>query len=520
MRLLFLLVLTIANITDHGATPDDATDDSVAIQAAIDTGNPVYVPKGVFIATDLTLPVGSVVFGDGSQSVLKQPDNQPDFKRVLGTDYTTTFVGAPAWIEVRNLSIDMNYQNQGAYQNWELEHHAGVFIAGPDQAERIRARVNNLTIKNSAGDGISVSRNAHAVIRGCEFVNCWRGGLVHGSGNNVVFADSCSFISTDNDAKTRLDHEPELTGFNGSGRADAFYTNLDFHGSAHINLGPLQGGQVKLSNVRQNSDNWNSEFFCVGDSTGSVHISNSVIRTDVTQQLQVRRVGNFTAVGSEFIGDNHTGQAQSASRVLEVHHDNYENHQVIFDKCVFRAGVKHAGDTGLIGIEQNAKSTIVSNDRNRIWIKGCHFADSLDYGYRHDRGHDVLILGSVFESRVGFLLWTAKTPLRIATVTLKDCVMTDKVSSFMEGLDNTSSEAMLVIRNTEVADSAVSFSNNTASWFLSVSGGRLIKSLRAPTADDDCMPGDLWIHNRGQTERYYRGKNLSYIGVSDWDLVP
>lgn len=69
-----------------GATGNGVTDDTAAIQAAIDTapagngqttvrGSAVFIPAGIYVITSLTIKNGSVLFGEGTtQTVLRRTD--------------------------------------------------------------------------------------------------------------------------------------------------------------------------------------------------------------------------------------------------------------------------------------------------------------------------------------------------------------------------------------------------------------------------------------------------------------
>lgn len=63
------------NVKDFGAACNGTTDDSTAIQAALNSGaSGVFVPQGTCVAANLTMPstAGFVLYGAGSGSVLKQ----------------------------------------------------------------------------------------------------------------------------------------------------------------------------------------------------------------------------------------------------------------------------------------------------------------------------------------------------------------------------------------------------------------------------------------------------------------
>lgn len=56
-----------AVVTAYGAVGDGATDDSAAFQAAVDTGRTVYVPEGIYLVSQVTIPDSQIIKGaDGA----------------------------------------------------------------------------------------------------------------------------------------------------------------------------------------------------------------------------------------------------------------------------------------------------------------------------------------------------------------------------------------------------------------------------------------------------------------------
>src|SRR4029453_1653742 len=102
---LILLVVSVANasaasvidVRSYGALPDDASDDSVAIQKAIDTapdGSTIYFPRGTYLLAGVRINnrKGLTLSGDGSTlSVLKRSGSYPNiFESTGSTDMLVT----------------------------------------------------------------------------------------------------------------------------------------------------------------------------------------------------------------------------------------------------------------------------------------------------------------------------------------------------------------------------------------------------------------------------------------------
>jgi hypothetical protein len=122
----------IVDVRNYGATPDDGTDDTKAIQSALDAfpnGNRiVYLPSGVFIVRDtLNWPAGesgavaqkrTILQGAGEGlTTLKLPENTGGFTDA-GKPKALVWTGsAPAQRfrnAVRDLTIEVGPKNQGA----------------------------------------------------------------------------------------------------------------------------------------------------------------------------------------------------------------------------------------------------------------------------------------------------------------------------------------------------------------------------------------------------------------------
>ncbi len=102
------------NVKDFGAKGDGVTDDTAAIQDALNTGGDVYIPEGVYIVTSLLLTDGNTVHGDGEKSILKRKDNHQITQQQCIDDYgldSSVLSGIKVSnIELRNFTVDGNQQ--------------------------------------------------------------------------------------------------------------------------------------------------------------------------------------------------------------------------------------------------------------------------------------------------------------------------------------------------------------------------------------------------------------------------
>ena len=64
-----LAVSESVDVTHYGATGDGTTDDSAAFQAAVNTGQPVYIPPGTYAINSVTLTNGTEIRGAGRADV-------------------------------------------------------------------------------------------------------------------------------------------------------------------------------------------------------------------------------------------------------------------------------------------------------------------------------------------------------------------------------------------------------------------------------------------------------------------
>lgn len=160
----------VANVLDYGATGDGTTDDTAAIQLAIDSGKRVYFPAGTYIltiGTSITLEGGSTfcslvavsgmqLTGDGwNKSILKLKDNQ---STNANPKYFNIIAGNTVMddILIEGLQFDINGANNkinsnNGYNCCAFICSGSVATVGVDARLHNAKFLNNL-IQNSPGN--------------------------------------------------------------------------------------------------------------------------------------------------------------------------------------------------------------------------------------------------------------------------------------------------------------------------------------------------------------------------------
>ena len=183
------------SITDFGATPNDDTDDTKAIERALAAcgeagGGSVFVPAGVFLLSRhgpespiLEVPPRTTFYGEGPASTLRftEAANEGNFWRMIGAPVAT----GTRDVVIRDLHLD-GANTFPAYVKGETpEHNAGIWFYHKEHV------IENVLIKrvfaeNFAGDCIAVSRGCRSItIRDCTLRNFLRQGIQMGGDENA-----------------------------------------------------------------------------------------------------------------------------------------------------------------------------------------------------------------------------------------------------------------------------------------------------------------------------------------------
>ena len=214
----------IVNVKDYGAIGDSITDDTVAIQLAVNTviltGGTVYIPPGIYILSKSILLSDRIIFtGAGmGTTILKIADNNN--QRIVGL-VRTPFGRGTHYVSVRDLTLDGNRDKQTPVE--QVGFYCGVI---PDQpisdydisCLRVEARnfhgygfdphevVTRLTITDCIShhnglDGFTLDGVENCFVKGCFAFNNDRHGF------NVVTKSRLCILSQN------VAHENKGNGF-------------------------------------------------------------------------------------------------------------------------------------------------------------------------------------------------------------------------------------------------------------------------------------------------------------------
>jgi Pectate lyase superfamily protein len=242
----------VRDIRSAGAVGDGQTDDTAAIQRAVDEvhgagGGVVTFPRGTYIVRSVRIYPGITFIGQGG--VLKRPAGQGKWVRTFTTDgagYFGDVLSAPLVID--GMVFDGNRQQQSEYRHHELEQaHMVMLFAAPDSPGQLQAFVHNTTFRDGVADGLSIYTNVNAVVTQSSAHDVFRGGLVVGGGNTDLVVDS--FTTTGAEVPTGIDFEVDGQGYGGTFNVRAKLSNLDIDSDFDIGVGDSDGSTVTVDHL-------------------------------------------------------------------------------------------------------------------------------------------------------------------------------------------------------------------------------------------------------------------------------
>lgn len=144
------------NVKQFGAVGDGTTDDTAAIQAAIDAGGITFFPAGTYIVTTVQARLGSVLEGVGRSGFIATSAAQASTLKLKNTSNVPLLNGAVniSNVVIRNLNFDGNKANNTT---------GNIINLVDGSAQDTAWHIVDCYLNNSANDGIYVGTGRQAV---------------------------------------------------------------------------------------------------------------------------------------------------------------------------------------------------------------------------------------------------------------------------------------------------------------------------------------------------------------------
>lgn len=170
-------------VADYSATGDGTTDDTTAIQNALDAAagsGEVFLPAGTYSFTGLTIQSGTTLRGAGMNAtkLVLAASADSDGIRTTNTDPDTDDPDTD--IVIRDLELDGNRLNQtvGGGGLWSSPHGpVDSFTAGIRIVNGSRVLIENVYAHDWTGYGVEIKATTKSVVRGCWFENAGDDGI-------------------------------------------------------------------------------------------------------------------------------------------------------------------------------------------------------------------------------------------------------------------------------------------------------------------------------------------------------
>ena len=265
----------VVNVRSEGATGNGGTDDTDAIQRASDKvrragGGTVLFPAGTYLISNTVHIYPGVTYEGTGNPVIQAKADYPKDTRMFTTE-SFPWVGTTdsPYLIVRGLTFDGNSSRQGAYKNYENEHSFLLYLTGnPTQPGRLRALVENTTVRNGVADGISVFVNADVQIRNVRGDNLFRGAVTMTGGYSKL--DVNGLTTTGDIDRTGIDIETDGRGYGATLRNESTWRNLDLDGDLDFQV--YDGSTVTADNIHMRS----GPIF-IGAMDSTITINNSTL---------------------------------------------------------------------------------------------------------------------------------------------------------------------------------------------------------------------------------------------------
>lgn len=480
---------TYVSVKAFGATGNGTTDDTAAIQSAIDYafnagGGTVFFPQGTYYVSQLQYYPGIAFLGVGPASKLLKIPSSNKFLRMftrLTAIPSSTLDSAP--VSWSNLLLDGNSANSPPYSGYQLEQQHLIFLVGnAANSGRLRAFINNCVFQNGTADAVSVYQNVNLEISDCFMVSCFRGGLVITGG--YTFVKGTNLHMSGNTDLSRFDIEVDGPGFGGSYVADVSMTNVYSQNGYDV-----AADSSKLQFVNCVSDSEKGSTTVVSSNSDVSFVNCSIVFTvndSFANRLWYCKNVTFDNCDLKFVRPATTVGAVKFGLLIGF---QGTNGAVRFNNCNFikTPSIQSGDDAIAIEAINNQKSA-----NNQVIVDGCRFINNWDTGV-YNRGGITIVRNCQIDATTminqdsplgggGWDMTIDNVTGGANSVNWLNIVTSDAVNGIFRHTNNLVPQSLNKI-TTDYGISAVYY------------GGRLIQGASAPTTATNGLPGDRYILN-------------------------
>jgi hypothetical protein len=268
----------IINVKDFGAVGDGVTDDTAAIQAAINYGKSIFIPDGIYnLTAGLVVNSQINIFGNGKSSILHNINNNLQNPILL--------IKSPASnqsniCDFSIISVDLI--NQGAH-GIEIEGGAGFMIRNIRVRKTYKgiyvskpqfgAHIESCIVEGAVNDGIHIN-NGNMIVNNSYTLFSGRYGFnSDASGAGLIITNCTNYRSLDN-------------GFNISNAGSQ--TKIDFFMSNCVNSFSTQGHGFYIDCGGKNIII--SDCFSEGAGVDDFNVTPTLLRHGIFITDRVRRI--------------------------------------------------------------------------------------------------------------------------------------------------------------------------------------------------------------------------------------
>jgi hypothetical protein len=307
----------MSDVTTFGARGDGASDDTRAIQAAIDAAHGrgkgvVLFPPGRYLVRSVTLRDGVSYVGPGA--TITRSAHAGNGVRSFVARHSGAQPSAP--LVIQGLSFDGNRQEQGPYRGRQVEQSHLMLLTGDrSKPGRLQASLENVSFVDGVADGLLVNTNVDARLCHVRLRDLWRGGVrLYGGASSLRVDDLTTEGSTD---PSGLELAPDEPGYGGTLAVEVTLEHVRLpRGGFHV--GVSDGSRVVGSDVVAGAP------FFVGARGATVSIARSVFEVGLPSssgaQNRIMWPGDVTFEDTRFVlTESLPGQeTPEADRVLAI----------------------------------------------------------------------------------------------------------------------------------------------------------------------------------------------------------